>query len=177
MHRIRGTKVELKWPAVWAGWLLCLAMMFTAIFAMFKFNKILNPSPTVLEGASFYTLTRIGWPLAICWVVFACVYGYGGLANSFLSSPVWQPLSRISYSAYIWHIFIQELNQRRLRTPTYFSDYDAVSFRGAALPKKIPGIILIVVFSTYHINFILIIIKFSLPPQTSLHSTDTLIFF
>ncbi|XP_032311857.1 nose resistant to fluoxetine protein 6 [Drosophila ananassae] len=126
MHRIRGVKIELKWPAVWAGWLLCLAMMFTAIFSMLKFNKILNPAPTTLESALFYTLTRIGWPLALCWVVFACVHRYGGLANSFLSSPVWQPLSRISYSAYIWHIFIQELNHRRTRTNTYFSDYDAM---------------------------------------------------
>ncbi|XP_017103756.2 nose resistant to fluoxetine protein 6 [Drosophila bipectinata] len=126
MHRIRGAKVELKWQAVWAGWLLCLAMMFTAIFSMFKFNKLLAPSPTVLEGAFFYTLTRVGWPLAMCWVVFACVHGYGGMANSFLSSPMWQPLSRISYSAYIWHIFIQEVNHRRIRTSANFSDYDAM---------------------------------------------------
>ncbi|KAH8280767.1 hypothetical protein KR054_010700, partial [Drosophila jambulina] len=126
MHLIRGKQLRLNWLAVWSGWLLCLAMIFTSLFAMFPYAKLLGPSPTVLEGALFYTLTRIGWPLALCWVVFACVQGYGGLANSFLSYSLWQPLSRLSYSAYIWHMFILEVNHRRIRSNTYFSDYDAM---------------------------------------------------
>jgi len=127
LHVTRGRKVQLNRLAVWAGWLLCLAMIFTAIFVLFPYAKLQGPSPTVLEGALYYTLTRIGWPLALCWVVFACMQGYGGLANSFLSSPLWQPLSKLSYSAYIWHIFIQEVNHRRIRSNTYFSNYDVVS--------------------------------------------------
>ncbi|XP_020803371.1 O-acyltransferase like protein-like [Drosophila serrata] len=126
MHLVRGKHFRLNRLAVWTGWLLCLAMMFTSLFAMFPYAKLRGPSPTVLEGAFYYTLTRIGWPLALCWVVFACVQGYGGLANSFLSSPLWQPLSRLSYSAYVWHIFIQEVNHRRVRSNTYFSDYDVM---------------------------------------------------
>ncbi|XP_017034972.1 nose resistant to fluoxetine protein 6-like [Drosophila kikkawai] len=126
MHLVRGKQLRLNGLAVWTGWLLCLAMIFTSLFAMFPYAKLLGPSPTVLEGALYYTLTRIGWPLALCWVVFACVQGYGGLANSFLSSPLWQPLSRLSYSAYVWHIFIQEVNHRRVRSNTYFSDYDVM---------------------------------------------------
>ncbi|KAH8421541.1 hypothetical protein KR009_012235 [Drosophila setifemur] len=132
LHRIRDTRIRINQLGVWAGWLLCLAVMFTSIFAMLPYAKLLGPSPTVLEGALFYTLTRIGWPLALCWVVFACMQGYGGLANGFLSSPLWQPLSRLSYSAYIWHIFIQEVNHRRVRSNPYFSDYDVMlSFWGA----------------------------------------------
>ncbi|XP_016976560.1 nose resistant to fluoxetine protein 6 [Drosophila rhopaloa] len=126
MHLIRGKQLRLNRIAVWAGWLLCLAMIFTSIFAMYPYAKLRGPSPTILEGALFYTLTRIGWPLALCWVVFACVQDYGGLANSFLSSPLWQPLAKLSYSAYIWHIFIMEVNHRRVRTNSYFSDYNAL---------------------------------------------------
>ncbi|KAH8342868.1 hypothetical protein KR059_000974, partial [Drosophila kikkawai] len=126
MHLVRDKQFRLNGLAVWTGWLLCLAMIFTSLFAMFPYAKLLGPSPTVLEGALYYTLTRIGWPLALCWVVFTCVQGYGGLANSFLSSPLWQPLSRLSYSAYVWHIFIQEVNHRRVRSNIYFSDYDVM---------------------------------------------------
>ncbi|EDW30849.1 GL16634 [Drosophila persimilis] len=50
--------------------------------------------------------------------------GHGGLADSFLSSPLWQPLSRLSYSVYIWHMFTLEVNSRILRTNTYFSNYN-----------------------------------------------------
>ncbi|EDX08544.1 GD24954 [Drosophila simulans] len=120
----QGKKFRLNWLAVWSGWILCLAMIFTSIFAIYPAAKWTTPAPSSLEEASYYTFTRLGWSLAICWVIFACMQGYGGLANSFLSSPLWQPLSRLSYSVYIWHVFMQELNARRTRTNAYYSDYN-----------------------------------------------------
>jgi len=86
------------------------------------------PPLSTLEESLYYTLTRVAWPLAICWIIFACIQGYGGLANSFLSSPLWQPFSRLSYSMYIWHMFVQEMNSRSVRTNTYFSSYSMVGY-------------------------------------------------
>ncbi|XP_044249206.2 nose resistant to fluoxetine protein 6-like isoform X1 [Drosophila takahashii] len=119
----QGRKFRLSWVAVWSGWILCLAMMFTSIFVLYPAADWSTPALSTLEEASYYTFTRLGWPLAICWVIFACMQGYGGLANSFLSSPLWQPLSRLSYSVYIWHVFVQEVNKRSVRTNSYYSDY------------------------------------------------------
>ncbi|XP_068155410.1 nose resistant to fluoxetine protein 6-like [Drosophila tropicalis] len=124
LHLKRGHKFSLSRPIVWLGWLLCLAMIFTSIFALYPYAKLTKPTLSILGEAFYYTLTRIGWPLSLCWVVFACMQGYGGLANSLLSSPLWQPLSRLSYSIYIWHVFIQEFNNRRIQTVTIFSDYE-----------------------------------------------------
>ncbi|XP_017850511.2 nose resistant to fluoxetine protein 6 [Drosophila busckii] len=124
LHVNRGKTFKLQRLVVWAGWLLALAIIFTCIFAMQPYNKWSGPELTQLEDTLYYTLTRIAWPLALCWIVFACMQGYGGMANSFLSSALWQPLSRLSYSAYVWHLFIQELNIRRTQTNTYFSDYE-----------------------------------------------------
>ncbi|KAH8247743.1 hypothetical protein KR038_009248 [Drosophila bunnanda] len=118
-----GKKFRLSRVFVWAGWILCLAMIFTSIFALYPDAKWSAPRLSTLAESFYYTLTRVGWPLALCWVVFACMQGYGGLANSFLSSPLWQPLSRLSYSVYMWHMFIQEINVRSVRTNSYFSDY------------------------------------------------------
>ncbi|XP_022209522.2 nose resistant to fluoxetine protein 6-like isoform X3 [Drosophila obscura] len=126
LHLNRGKKFQLSRIAVWSGWVLSLAMIFTSIFAMYPFAKLSAPPLSTLEESLYYTLTRVGWPLALCWIVFACMQGYGGLADSFLSSPLWQPLSRLSYSVYIWHMFIQEVNSRNARTNTYFSDYDVM---------------------------------------------------
>ncbi|XP_017091603.2 nose resistant to fluoxetine protein 6 [Drosophila bipectinata] len=126
LHLNRGRKFQLSKVAVWSGWVLCLALIFTSIFALYPAGKWdAEPLPLVAD-ASYYTLTRIAWPLTLCWVVFACMQGYGGMANSFLSSPVWQPLSRISYSVYIWHMFVQEVNNRSTRTNTYFTDYQVM---------------------------------------------------
>ncbi|XP_001955420.3 nose resistant to fluoxetine protein 6 [Drosophila ananassae] len=123
LHSNRGKKFELSWRMVLLGWILCLAMIFTSIFALYPAGKSGAPPLSTVAESLYYTLSRLGWPLAVGWVVFACIQGYGSLANSFLSSPLWQPLSRLSYSVYIWHMFIQEVNSRNVRTSTYFSGY------------------------------------------------------
>ncbi|XP_034664724.1 nose resistant to fluoxetine protein 6-like [Drosophila subobscura] len=126
LHLNRGKKFQLSRIAVWSGWLLSLAMIFTSIFALYPAAQWNAPPLSTLEESFYYTLTRVAWPLALCWIVFACMQGHGGLANSFLSSPMWQPLSRLSYSVYIWHMFFQVVNYRILRTNTYISDYNVM---------------------------------------------------
>ncbi|XP_044314894.1 LOW QUALITY PROTEIN: nose resistant to fluoxetine protein 6-like [Drosophila rhopaloa] len=126
LYLSKGKKFQLSWFSVWTGWILSLALLFTSIFALYPAVMSGIPKATTLELSLYYTLTRVGWPMAIGWVVFACMQGYGSLANSFLSSPLWQPISKLSYSAYIWHSFIQEINQRITRTNTYFSDYQVM---------------------------------------------------
>jgi len=126
LHLNRGRKFQLNWLAVWSGWAICLALLGTSLFALYPAAKWSAPALSTLEESLYYTLTRLAWPISLCWIVFACMQGYGGLANSFLSSPLWQPLSRLSYSVYIWHMFIVEINCKNSRTSTYFSDYTAV---------------------------------------------------
>nr|NP_651160.3 uncharacterized protein Dmel_CG10183 [Drosophila melanogaster]AAF56151.3 uncharacterized protein Dmel_CG10183 [Drosophila melanogaster] len=123
LHMNRGRKFQLSWLVLWSGWFISLAMIFTSIFATYPSAKWSAPPLSTLDESLYYTLTRVGWPLAMCWVVFVCIQGYCGLANSFLSTPLWQPLSRLSYSVFIWHMFVQEINSRNVRTSTYFSSY------------------------------------------------------
>ncbi|BFF91963.1 nose resistant to fluoxetine protein 6-like [Drosophila madeirensis] len=125
LHLNRGKKFQLSRIAVWSGWLLSLAMIFTSIFALYPAAQW-SARLSTLEESFYYTLTRVAWPLVLCWIVFACMQGHGGLANSFLSSSLWQPLSRLSYSVYIWHMFIQEVNLRNLQTNSYLSDYNVM---------------------------------------------------
>jgi len=127
LHVNRNKSFKLNRILIWVGWIVSLALIFTSLFALYPAAQWEAPDLTILEQASYYTLTRIAWPLCMCWVVFACMKGYGGLANSFLSSPLWQPLSKLSYSAYIFHIFMPTINSRRLRSNTYFSNYGVVS--------------------------------------------------
>ncbi|XP_017110942.1 nose resistant to fluoxetine protein 6 [Drosophila elegans] len=125
LHVNRGKSFKLNPLAVLLGWLISLALLFTCLFSVFGYAKT-SDTPPILEEAFYLTFTRIAWPLALCWVVFACMQGYGGLANSFLSSPLWQPLSKLSYSAYIFHMFIESLTGGLTRTNTWFSDYQVM---------------------------------------------------
>ncbi|KAH8396111.1 hypothetical protein KR222_003465, partial [Zaprionus bogoriensis] len=124
LHVNRGRTFKLNRLAVWLGWILSLALTFTCLFALYPNTNTLTMP--ILDEAFYVALTRIAWPLALVWVVFACKYGYGGLANSFLSSPLWQPLSKLSYCVYIWHVFIQNVHGGNERTSTYFSDYQVM---------------------------------------------------
>ncbi|XP_016976447.1 nose resistant to fluoxetine protein 6 [Drosophila rhopaloa] len=125
LHINRGKSFKLNRLTVLVGWLVSSALLLTCLFSVFGYAKALE-TPPILEEAFYLTFTRIAWPLGLCWVVFACMQGYGGLANSFLSFPLWQPLSKLSYSAYIIHMFIESLNGGITRTNTYFSDYQVM---------------------------------------------------
>ncbi|XP_043863221.1 nose resistant to fluoxetine protein 6-like isoform X1 [Drosophila mojavensis] len=110
LHVNRSKKFQLNRIEIWMGWIASLVLLFTCVFALYPSAKLRRPALSLLKESSYYTFTRIAWPLCLCWVVFVCVKDYGGLANSFLSCPLWQPLSKISYSAYIFHVFIQQIN-------------------------------------------------------------------
>ncbi|EDV46714.1 nose resistant to fluoxetine protein 6 [Drosophila erecta] len=125
LHVNRGKSFKLSPVAVILGWLTSLALLFSCLFAVYVY-AVDAEKPPIVEEAFYLTLSRIAWPLGLCWVVFACMHGYGGLANSFLSSPLWQPLSKLSYSAYIFHMFMESLNAGITRTSTYFSNYQVM---------------------------------------------------
>ncbi|KAH8278495.1 hypothetical protein KR018_004087, partial [Drosophila ironensis] len=126
LHLNRGRKFHLSRLVVWSGWIISLALLFTSIFALYPAGKWKAAPISIFAESCYYTLTRLAWPLAICWIIFACMQGYGGLADSFLSHPLWQPLSRLSYSVYIWHMFVQEINIRNYRANIYFSNYQVI---------------------------------------------------
>jgi len=54
-----------------------------------------SKSLSAVAEAFYISLSRIAWPLGLSWVVFASMQGYRGLANSFLASPLWQPLYKV----------------------------------------------------------------------------------
>ncbi|KAH8278554.1 hypothetical protein KR018_005171, partial [Drosophila ironensis] len=124
LHATRGKSFKLNKPTVWIGWLTSLALLCTCIFAMYPYGTGMSKTIPILNEAFYVSLSRIAWPVGLSWVVFACMQGYGGLANSFLTSPLWQPLSRLSFCVYMGHLFIQNLNGGRTRVNTYFSNYD-----------------------------------------------------
>ncbi|PAV74541.1 hypothetical protein WR25_26816 [Diploscapter pachys] len=87
--------------------MLATAMALSAIFAIHTY--MLNSSNWSEFPRSLYqNLSRIGWAIAVCWVVIANHVGWGGPINDFMSYPLWQPLGRLSYCAYIVHYFTLE---------------------------------------------------------------------
>ncbi|KAG0719426.1 O-acyltransferase like protein [Chionoecetes opilio] len=121
-------KVKLTWWQVALGWVAALATMSAVVFGVTDYNTFsgiheYNPAISILYGG----LHRLAWGVAVAWLVFACHMGYGGLANSFLAHPFWQPLSRLTYT-----IFLIAFNTQffvvffMARVPIYYGNFNMV---------------------------------------------------
>lgn len=63
------------------------------------------------------------WALANAWIIYACIKGYGGALNWFLSFPIWQPLAKLTYCIYIIHNPFLMMTKPMQRTADYLSEY------------------------------------------------------
>lgn len=84
------------------AWILSILTLLCAVFGWYPFYQT-NPQTTSLEFGLFVALSEIAWPIAVCYIIFACARGYGGPINSLLSHPLWQPFSKLSYAVYLIH--------------------------------------------------------------------------
>lgn len=101
-----------------------LVVMPVIVFANYPNYQIDSKSIPLFYG--FYdALGRITWSIAVCYIIFACIHNNGGPINKFLSLPMWQPLSRLSYSIYLIHTLILSLTIDSLKMPMFFSEITA----------------------------------------------------
>ncbi|XP_052863727.1 nose resistant to fluoxetine protein 6-like [Anopheles cruzii] len=122
LHRTRSAPVKLPTVALAAGWLLTAVILVVTGYAL-KQLYIGDYTRIALVADAFYeSLHRSFWAFAVMWVIFVCINGQGGIVDRFLGCPLWQPLSRLSYSMYLVHIAIQAVTLTLvLRDPVHFS--------------------------------------------------------
>lgn len=100
--------------------------MATVIFINYPLQQ-LDANYTWLEYGLYDALSRVTWAIAVCYVIFACVHNHGGVVNWFLGHPLWQPISRLSYSIYLTHLITIMAIMAPVKTSLYFSEFTAVS--------------------------------------------------
>ena len=66
---------------------------------------------------AYFMLARPAWGVALAIVTYVCHHGYGGPINKFLSLPLWVPLSRLTFNAYLVHEIVLEVIFGNLREP------------------------------------------------------------
>ena len=74
------------------------------------------------------SFSRVAWTMGVSWVIFACMKGYGGPVNTFLSWGLFAPLSRLTYTIYLIHMHIIFLFHYGAKSPMHFDKYYMVSF-------------------------------------------------
>ncbi|XP_021707319.1 nose resistant to fluoxetine protein 6 isoform X1 [Aedes aegypti] len=123
MHLTKHRIVRLSKVVCISGWLISLSIMLAILLGDYPLQQpdTYADHPVVVD-AIYEATNRIVWAGCLAWIVFACVNGYGGPINTFLSLPIWQPLGKLSYSIYLLHVPIQTMLLGSLRSTGYFSD-------------------------------------------------------
>ncbi|XP_039271759.2 nose resistant to fluoxetine protein 6-like [Styela clava] len=95
-------KIRLNEVFVTLMWVTVAAVDLAIIYGFWG-SISQNYIPSV-NALSFYNaVARPVWALCLAWLTIACVSGYGGPINGFLSWKVFIPLSRLTYCAYLIH--------------------------------------------------------------------------
>ncbi|XP_008467653.2 nose resistant to fluoxetine protein 6, partial [Diaphorina citri] len=106
-------KIKMSTSTTVLGWLLSLATLFCLVYGLHL---------TTLEawGSALYvSVGHTAWGAALAWIVIACCTGYGGCINSALSFRMLQPLSRLTYCAYLVHPVIMVLTSFQMDGPMH----------------------------------------------------------
>lgn len=104
------------------GWIVTLLTFATIMFGTYPLHQMSYNGPIALDAFCDSTF-RVVWSTSLAWIIFTCIHGYGGVVNRFLCLEVWQPLGKLSYSAYLLHYPIQVILSASRRGPLYFSDF------------------------------------------------------
>ncbi|XP_063860036.1 uncharacterized protein LOC135100742 isoform X3 [Scylla paramamosain] len=122
-----NTRYKMSALVVTVGWTLAAITGLLVVFGMYSYNHFISPTPYELMSRLTYGgLHRLAWGAALGWLVFACHNGYGGVVNRFLSHPMWQPVSRLTYATYLVAFPVQYFLFYNSRDVYYFTHVNAI---------------------------------------------------
>uniref|UniRef100_A0A0N5AAU6 NRF domain-containing protein n=1 Tax=Syphacia muris TaxID=451379 RepID=A0A0N5AAU6_9BILA len=104
LFRVKDKKIRFHWIAVVLLWAASIAIGIGCIYSLFDYLN--DRSDMNSQTAStYYVFHRVGWCLALAWVIFACQHNMAGLIKNFMEHSFWIPIARISYCSYLVHMF------------------------------------------------------------------------
>ncbi|XP_071944600.1 nose resistant to fluoxetine protein 6-like [Antedon mediterranea] len=101
LYKIDKKKLRIPKVAILLGWCAAIATGLAVVYGLWNSHK--GEQLPQASAVVYNTLSRFAWSVAVAWVIFACVTGYGGFVNNLLSWGVWSPLARLSFGAYLFH--------------------------------------------------------------------------
>lgn len=105
-------------------WLLASACASSVLYGLY--NNYNGHLMTKEVAATYMAVHRSVWAIAVGWVIYACVTGYGGFVNRLLCWKVFIPLSRLTYCAYLVHPVVIFTYFLRQRFPIYVTNFRAI---------------------------------------------------
>lgn len=115
-------------------------------------NEYLTP----LHYGLYDALSRVLWSIALCYIIFACFYNFGGPINWFLSHRWWLPLSRLSYPLCLIHYPFFQITMFSIKS---VPDFNELSTNYNFIPTYVMCVVVAVVATLAFESPIIIIAK------------------
>jgi|GEM_PF-6596755 len=61
---------------IFLGWLMSTVVCLACLYGLMRFEG--DTDATSAETGIYVGFTRLAWGIGMAWIVFACIYGYGG---------------------------------------------------------------------------------------------------
>ncbi|KAJ8020507.1 Nose resistant to fluoxetine protein 6 [Holothuria leucospilota] len=126
LYRIKDQKYRIPLIKNLIGWTLSFSIMFALVFGLYSSGE--ESSLPGWFGAIWHGIDRILFTSCVAWIIFACVTGNGGPVNSFLSSGLFIPLSRLTYCCYLLHPMIINAYLYSKKVSFHWSHMEMVSY-------------------------------------------------
>ncbi|RUS69174.1 hypothetical protein EGW08_023063 [Elysia chlorotica] len=96
-------KLRISRTVAVIGWVVATATALAALYGL-ESDFINKGRNLTLPAAAVYNMfARNAWAVSVAWVILACVSGWGGIVNTFLSWPPFVVLGKLTYMAYLIH--------------------------------------------------------------------------
>ncbi|XP_026732981.1 nose resistant to fluoxetine protein 6-like [Trichoplusia ni] len=119
LHVYRKKRLNIPVFVAMIYW-ACSAGIFAGIF-YFKYRIKQNDWDNHFMDNFMNSFMRPCYACAICWLIIACVHGYSGPINWFLSHEYWRLPARLSYGMYLFHQPLMFTLNATMVVPIYFT--------------------------------------------------------
>ncbi|XP_071482122.1 O-acyltransferase like protein-like [Diadema antillarum] len=126
MFKTKDKEIKLPLFAVIIGWVVALLTLFAVVYGTWA-NGYERYVPQI-ESVLYLSFHRLAWSIAVAWIIFACVRGYGGFFNVLLGWSFWIPLGRLTYGAYLVHPIVIITTVLNSNTLVYLSNESIAYF-------------------------------------------------
>ncbi|KAK9872845.1 hypothetical protein WA026_019632 [Henosepilachna vigintioctopunctata] len=116
-------------PLKLSTWSLSLlwTVIFSALLAsIFSGHEVLTNTDNGVIDGFFFALNRTIWSCGIALLIILCATGKGGPVNWFLSFPIFQLITKLSYSIYLIHYIVINIGNLSSRDTIAFTDMNAL---------------------------------------------------
>ncbi|KAK9692757.1 Acyltransferase family [Popillia japonica] len=119
LYRFKDVPISPKRSTIITLWLASISIFLIIILGH---ETVAGHQYNAIRSSLFNTLVRPSWSVALCWVIFACMKGFGGLAGKVMTAPIFNIIIKINFNMFLLHVLPQIYFIGQTRMSTYFSN-------------------------------------------------------